>query len=57
VHDTIDPQLENDLGGVRPVLRGPKNFGARRRVLDQHGLARDVELVAARLLVNAERLR
>jgi hypothetical protein len=49
VHDPIDPKLERGLRGVSHVLGVPEDVGTCRLIVNQHGFARDIELVASGL--------
>ena len=49
VHDAIDPELERDLRGVSHMLGVSKDIGTCCLIVNQHGFARDIELVTSGL--------
>jgi hypothetical protein len=49
VHDAIDPELERGLRGVSHVLCVSKDIGLRCPIINQHGFAGDIELIASGL--------
>src|SRR5437870_13264559 len=49
VHHAIDPELERGLRGVSHMLGISKDVGTRCLIVNQHGFARYIELVATRL--------
>src|SRR5438094_9685004 len=49
VHHAIDPELERGLRGVSHMLGVSKDVGTRCLIVNQHGFARYIELVATGL--------